>query len=207
MVTKEQCLLEQVLNGLEYSRNEKLQRYIINIYNQGKKYVSEMIFPNDENGVIQALQGWGDAEICKILYETLGDFDTSAPFFTVDYKLNSIDVDDFIRMLTPEDKQKLMKSDIFEELDGTEITDALDSFVQANYPQIYNNIDFDLLYDMGYRSEYSILEADWNQLVRELQQYQPREGLSEGKAVRLNESDLRNMTNKILNKVLKNKKR
>ena len=207
MVTKEQCLLEQVLNGLEYSRNEKLQRYIINIYNQGKKYVSEMIFPNDENGVIQALQGWGEAEICKILYETLGDFDTSAPFFTVDYKLNSIDVDDFIRMLTPEDKQKLMKSDIFEELDGTEITDALDSFVQANYPQIYNNIDFDLLYDMGYRSEYSILEADWNQLVRELQQYQPREGLSEGKAVRLNESDLRNMTNKILNKVLKNKKR
>jgi hypothetical protein len=205
MVTKEECLLDQLLNGLEYDRNEKLQRYIINIYNEGKKYVSEMVFPNDENGVIQALQGWGEAEICKILYETLGDFDTSAPFFTVDYKLNSIDVDDFVRMLTPEDKQKLMRSDIFEELDGTEITDALDSFVQANYPQIYNSIDLDLLYDMGYRTEYSILEADWNQLVRELQQYQPREGLSEVKTVRLNESDLRKMTNKILNEVLKKK--
>jgi hypothetical protein len=205
MVTKEECLLDQLLNGLEYDRNEKLQRYIINIYNEGKKYVSEMVFPNDENGVIQALQGWGEAEICKILYETLGDFDTSAPFFTVDYKLNSIDVDDFVRMLTPEDKQKLMRSDIFEELDGTEITDALDSFVQANYPQIYNSIDLDLLYDMGYRTEYSILEADWNQLVRELQQYQPREGLSEVKTVRLNESDLRKMTNKILNEVLKRK--
>ena len=205
MVTKEECLLDQLLNGLEYDRNEKLQRYIINIYNEGKKYVSEMVFPNDENGVIQALHGWGEAEICKILYETLGDFDTSAPFFTVDYKLNSIDVDDFVRMLTPEDKQKLMRSDIFEELDGTEITDALDSFVQANYPQIYNSIDLDLLYDMGYRTEYSILEADWNQLVRELQQYQPREGLSEVKTVRLNESDLRKMTNKILNEVLKKK--
>ena len=205
MVTKEECLLDQLLNGLEYDRNEKLQRYIINIYNEGKKYVSEMVFPNDENGVIQALHGWGEAEICKILYETLGDFDTSAPFFTVDYKLNSIDVDDFVRMLTPEDKQKLMRSDIFEELDGTEITDALDSFVQANYPQVYNSIDLDLLYDMGYRTEYSILEADWNQLVRELQQYQPREGLSEVKTVRLNESDLRKMTNKILNEVLKKK--
>ena len=207
MVTKEQCLLEQVLNDLEYDRNENLKRYIVNAYNEGKRFASEMVFPNDENGFYQALKGWGEAEICKIFYETLGDFDQSAPFFTVGYKLNSIDADDFIRMLTPEDKQKLMRPEIFEELDSTDITDAFDTFVQSNYPQIYNSLDFDVLYDMGYRSEHDMLEADWNQLVRELKNYQPREGLNEGKAVRLNESDLRNMTNKILNKVLKNKKR
>ena len=205
MVTKEQCLLDQALNELEYDRNERLTRYILNAYNQGKKYVSEMVFPNDENGVFQALKGWGEAEICKILYETLGDFDTSTPFFTVDYKLNSIDAYDFVRMLTPEDKQKMMNQDIFEELDNTDIMDAFDSFVQANYPQLYNSLDFDMLYDMGYRTEYDMLGADWNQLVKELQQYASQQ-VNEG-VVNLSENDLRSMTNKILNEVLKNKKK
>ena len=59
MVTKEQCLLEEVLNGLEYDRNENLKRYIINAYNEGKRYASDMIFQNDENGFFQALNGWG----------------------------------------------------------------------------------------------------------------------------------------------------
>ncbi len=203
MVTKEQCLLEQVLNGLEYDRNENLKRYIINAYNEGKRYASDMIFQNDENGFYQALNGWGKAEICKIFYETLGDFDQSAPFFTVDYKLNSVDMDEFIRMLTPEDKQKLMRPEIFEELDSTDIMDAFDTFVNQNYPQIYRGLDFDWLYDMGYRTEYDMLRADWGQLVQKLQQYAQQQGqVNETKTLKLNEKDLRKMTNKILKEIV-----
>ena len=206
MVTKEQCLLSRVLDELEYGGNDRLAQYVLAAYNQGKRYASDMIFQNDENGFYQALKGWGEAEICKVFYETLGDFDRSAPFFTVDYKLNSVNTDEFIRMLTPEDKQKLMRPEIFEELDNTDIMDAFDTFVNKNYPQIYRDLDFDWLYDMGYRTEYSILNADWNELVKELQQYaQQQQQVNEGRTVKLNENDLRGMTNKILKEILKNK--
>lgn len=206
MVTKEQCLLDKVLNELEYNRNERLTQYVLNMFNQGKKYVSDMVFPNDEKGFYQALKGWGEADICRVFYETLGDFDTSAPFFTVSYRLKSLDADDFIRMLTPQDKQKLMNRDIFEELDNVDISDAFDVFVQSNYPQIYNSLDPDLLYDMGYKTEYDMLEADWNQLVKELQEYRPEEDLNETRSIRLSESDLRKMTNEAVKKILNKKK-
>lgn len=206
MATKEQYLLNRVLNELEYGGNDRLAQYVLAAYNQGKKYASDMIFQNDENGFYQALKGFGEAEICKIFYETLGDFDQSAPFFTVDYKLNSINTDEFIRMLTPEDKQKLMRPEIFEELDNTDIMDAFDTFVSKNYPQIYRDLDFDWLYDMGYRTEYDMLNADWNQLVKELQQYaQQQQQVNERRTVKLSENDLRGMTNKILKEILKNK--
>lgn len=206
MVTKEQCLLNRVLAELEYGRNDRLAQYVLAAYNQGKRYASDMIFQNDENGFYQALKGLGEAEICKVFYETVGDFDQSAPFFTVDYKLNSVDTDEFIRMLTPEDKQKLMRPEIFEELDSSDITDAFDTFLHTNYPQVYDSIDLDWLYDMDYRTEYQILNADWNQLVKELQEYRPGEDLNETRSIRLSESDLRKMTNEAVKKILNKKK-
>ena len=203
MVTKEQCLLNRVFAELEYGRNDRLAQYVLAAYNQGKRYASDMIFQNDENGFYQALKGLGEAEICKVFYETVGDFDQSAPFFTVDYKLNSVDTDEFIRMLTPEDKQKLMRPEIFEELDNTDIMDAFDTFINKNYPQIDRDLDFDWLYDMGYRTEYDMLKADWNELVKELQQYAQQQGqVNETKTVKLNEKDLRKMTNKILKEIV-----
>lgn len=124
-------------------------------------------------------------------------------FFTIDSGIKSIDGYDFQRMLTPEDKQKLLNDDILGELDGTDITDAFDTFVHSNFPQVYDNIDFDWLYDMGYRTEYSILNADWNELVKELQQYAQQQGqVNETKTVKLNEMDLRKMTNKILKEIV-----
>jgi hypothetical protein len=206
MVTKEQCLLNRVLAELEYGRNDRLAQYVLAAYNQGKRYASDMIFQNDENGFYQALKGLGEAEICKVFYETVGDFDQSAPFFTVDYKLNSVDTDEFIRMLTPEDKQKLLNQDILDELDSSDITDAFDTFLHTNYPQVYDSIDLDWLYDMDYRTEYQILNADWNQLVKELQEYRPGEDLNETRSIRLSESDLRKMTNEAVKKILNKKK-
>lgn len=205
MVTKEQCLIDRVLDEMEYRGNERLAQYVLAAYNQGKKYASDMIFQNDERGLDQALQGYSPS---FIVYSIIGDdaeYDPRAPFFTIDSGIRSIDGYDFQRMLTPEDRQKLLNDDILGELDNTEIMDAFDTFVNKNYPQIYNNLDFDWLYDMGYRTEYSILNADWNELVKELQQYAQQQQVNEGKAVKLNENDLRGMTNKILKEILKKK--
>lgn len=206
MVTKEQCLLNRVLDELEYGRNDRLAQYVLAAYNQGKKYASDMIFQNDESGLDQALQGYSPS---FIVYSIIGDdteYDPRAPFFTIDSGIRSIDGYDFKRMLTPEDRQKLLNDDILGELDGTDITDAFDTFVHSNFPQVYDNIDFDWLYDMGYRTEYDMLRADWERLVQELQQYAKQQGhVNEGKAVKLNENDLRGMTNKILKELFKKK--
>ena len=207
MVTKEQCLLDRVLDELEYGRNDRLAQYVLAAYNQGKKYASDMIFQNDERGLDQALQGFSPS---FIVYSIIGDdtdYDPKAPFFTIDSGIRSIDGYDFQSMLTPEDRQKLLNDDILGELDNTEIMDAFDTFVNKNYPQIYNGLDFDWLYDMGYRTEYDMLNADWNTLVKELQQYaqQQHQQVNEEKTVKLNENDLRGMTNKILKEILKKK--
>ena len=206
MVTKEQCLLDRVLDELEYGRNNRLAQYVLAAYNQGKKYASDMVFQNDERGLDQALQGYSPSFIVFSLIGEDNEYDPRAPFFTVDSGIRSIDGYEFQRMLTPEDRQKLLNDDILGELDNTEIMDAFDTFVNKNYPQIYSNLDFDWLYDMGYRTEYDMLRADWGQLVQELQQYaQQQQQVNEGKAVKLNENDLRGMTNKILKEILKKK--
>lgn len=206
MVTKEQCLIDRVLDEMEYRGNERLAQYVLAAYNQGKKYASDMIFQNDERGLDQALKGYSPS---FIVYSIIGDdteYDPRAPFFTIGSGIRSIDSYDFQRMLTPEDKQKLLNDDILGELDNTEIMDAFDTFVHSNFPQVYDNIDFDWLYDMGYRTEYDMLRADWEQLVQELQQYaQQQSQINEGKTVKLNENDLRGMTNKILKELLKKK--
>lgn len=205
MVTKEQCLLSRVLDELEYGRNDRLAQYVLAAYNQGKKYASDMIFQNDERGLDQALQGYSPSFIVYSIIGEDSEYDPRAPFFTIDSGIRSIDGYDFQRMLTPEDKQKILNQDVLDELDGSDITDAFDTFVHSNFPQVYDNIDFDWLYDMGYRTEYSILNADWNELVKELQQYAQQQQVNEGKAVKLNENDLRGMTNKILKEILKKK--
>lgn len=205
MVTKEQCLLSRVLNELEYGRNDRLAQYVLAAYNQGKRYASDMIFQNDERGLDQALQGYSPSFIVYSIIGEDSEYDPRAPFFTIDSGIRSIDGYDFQRMLTPEDRQKLLNDDILGELDNTDIMDAFDTFVNKNYPQIYNGLDFDWLYDMGYRTEYDMLRADWNELVKELQQYAQKQQVNEGRTVKLSENDLRGMTNKILKEILKNK--
>ena len=203
MLTKEQCLLKEVFNEIEYGRNSRLIQQVLATYNQGKRYASDMIFQNDERGLDQGLEGYSPS---FIVYSIIGDdseYDVQDPFFIIKNGIQSIGGYDFERMLTPEDYQKLSRMEIFEELDNTNITDAFDSFVEENYPQIYRNIDTDVLYDLGYRTEYDMLNADWNKLVQEIQQYGQQQQINESRTVKLNESDLRKMVNKALKKILK----
>lgn len=206
MVTKEQCLLDRILNVIEYGRNNRIAKYVLAAFNEGKKYTSDMIFQNDERGLDQGLQGYSPS---FIVYSLIGDdtkYDPSAPFFTVDSGIRSIDGYDFQRMLTPEDSKKLLNNDVLDELDDSDIMDAFDCFVHENYPQAYNNLDFDWLYDMGYRTEYDMLKADWAKLVQELQQYaHQQQRVSEAKTVKLTGNDLRRMTNKILKEIVNKK--
>ncbi len=206
MVTKEQCLLDRIISVIEYGRNNRIAKYVLAAFNEGKKYTSDMIFQNDERGLDQGLQGYSPS---FIVYSLIGDdtkYDPSAPFFTVDSGIRSIDGYDFQRMLTPEDSKKLLNNDVLDELDDSDIMDAFDCFVHENYPQMYNNLDFDWLYVMGYRTEYDMLKADWTKLVQELQQYaQQQKQVSEAKAVKLTGNDLRRMTNKILKEIVNKK--
>ena len=192
MVTKEQCLLNKALEQVDYGRNQKLIQTIVKIYNYGKQYVSEKVFLNNEYGLDAGLRGMSPSQI---IYSVLGDdaeYRIDDPFFIIEGDgIRSIDGYDFRRMLQPEDMQKLMTNDVFEELDDTDITDAFDEFVQANYPQQYRALDFDNLYDMGYRTGGQVMQADWNQLVKKLMEYKPQ--LDEGRVLEMTEEELRKM--------------
>lgn len=191
MVTKEQCLLNKALEQIDYDRNQRLIQAIANIYNYGKKYSSDMIFMNDERGLDAGLEGYSPSFIVYSLINEDSEYNARDPFFVIENGIKSIDGYDFRRMLQPEDMQKLMTNDVFEELDDTDITDAFDEFVQANYPQQYRALDFDNLYDMGYRTGGHVMQADWNQLVKELMEYKPE--LDESRVLEMTEEELRKM--------------
>lgn len=199
MVTKEQCLLDRVLAEMEYGRNDRLAQYVLDAYNQGKKYASDMIFRNDERGLDQALQGYSPSFIVYSIIGEDSEYNPRAPFFTIDSGIRSIDGYDFQRMLTPEDKQKLLNDDILGELDDSDFFDAFDTFLEKNYPQIYKVFDYDML--DGY-SSYDYIKANWDQLAKQIAA-QAGQPMNEGRCVKLNESDLREMTNKILKQLKK----
>ena len=201
MVTKEQCLLQKVLDEVSYGRNQRLVDYVLAGFNQGKKYSSDMVFANDERGLDRALQGFSPS---FIVYSVIGEdseYNARDPFFTIDSGIHSFDEYDFQRMLQPEDTAKILSQDVLDELDDSDFYDAFETFVQKNYPNLYRSLDYDVL--DGYNS-YDFMKADWNQLVKQLQQ-----GASQqmNEAVKLNEHDLKRMTNSIVKEILKKGKK
>ena len=191
MVTKEQCLFERLMDEVSYGRDQKIIQAVVNVYNQGKKYASDMLFVNDENGLDQGLEGYSPS---FIVYSILGEdseYDMRDPFFVIENGVKSIDSYDLQRMLTPEDVQKLSTNDVFEYLDDSEISEAFDEYVRQNYPQQYKTLDTDNLYYMGYRTSGHILDANWDELVKELMNYKPE--MDESRVLELTEEELREM--------------
>ena len=204
MVTKEQCLLEQILDEVDYGRNDRLTQAVVNAYNAGKQYASDMVFQNDERGLDQGLEGYSPSFIVYSLIGEDSEYNARDPFFVIENGIKSIDGYDFRRMLTPEDQQKLVTEDVLDELSDCDT--AFDTFVRQNYPQQYDSISFDDLYDMGYRTTGHVLQADWNQLVKELIQYSQQQNQM-NEAIKLTEGDLKEITNKILNEIRKKGKK
>lgn len=187
MVTKEQCLLNRILESVDYSGNGRLAQAVVSAYNSGKKYASDMIFQNDERGLDQGLEGFSPSFIVYSLVGEDNEYNPRDPFFVIENGIKSIDGYDFRRMLKPEDSQRLLVDTVLEQLDDSDVSDAFDEFVRQNYPQEYNALDLDELYDLGYRTGGHILEADWNQLVKELQQ----NSAGQGQVMEMTEEELR----------------
>ena len=201
MVTKEQCLLDRVLQQSSWGFKPRLANALVNAFNQGKKYASDMVFVNDENGLDQGLQGYSPSFIVYSIIGEDSEYNARDPFFTIDSGIRSLDEYDFQRMLRPEDTPKILNQGVLEELDDSDFYDAFETFVRENYPNYYQSLDYDML--DGYNS-YDFMKADWNQLVKQLQQ---GGGQQVNEAVKLNKHDLKQMTNSIMKEILKKSKK
>ena len=201
MVTKEQCILERILDLAEYgARGDRFLKYLINIFNEGKRYASEMVFMNDDVGIEEVLGGMSedDAEYFVSEMESGNGpyYDNTDPLITFEQGIKSLDMDDFKKMLTPEMMNKIVTNDVvLANLDGSDYQDAFEMYVKANYPDRAKNWNADweeqYLYDTDFRT------ADWDQLAETLG----------GNMMRLSESDLREMTNRILKEVIRRRKK
>lgn len=200
MVTKEQCLLNRALEEMHYGRNQGLMMAVMNAFNNGKQYISEKVFINNESGIDSALSDFTPSQIIRAVLGEDSEYRIDEPFFVVEGdEIRSIDGYDFKEMLGQGGAQGLLTDEVVEELvSAGEIGEAFDDYVSVNYPQDYENIDTYALYDMGYRTEGQILQADWDQLVKELINQRP---------VSLDENDIRSITNKVISEIKKRRKK
>ena len=187
MVTKEDCLLNQILNAADYGKNNGLRDIITKVFNYGKKYASDMIFVNDENGLDKGLEGYSPSFIVSSLLNEYGHYDSEDPFFTIKDGIYSLDTYDLKREF-PEEVKKLVCWDVVQFLDDYECFEAFETFVKSNYQGAYRDMDFDKLenYDVE-----GLFDADWNELAKSLVN-------KEKQVTRLSEADLRAMINKTL---------
>lgn len=173
---------------------------VMNAFNNGKQYISEKVFINNESGIDSALSDFTPSQIIRAVLGEDSEYRIDEPFFVVEGdEIRSIDGYDFKEMLGQGGAQGLLTDEVVEELvSAGEIGEAFDDYVSVNYPQDYENIDTYALYDMGYRTEGQILQADWDQLVKELINQRP---------VSLDENDIRSITNKVISEIKKRRKK
>ena len=196
MVTKEQCLLSIIMGEVSYDRNPRLNEIVAQVFNYGKKYSSDKIFVNDENGLDKGLEGYSPSFIVYSIIGEDSEYDARDPFFTIDSGIRSLDTYDLERKF-PEELKKLVCWDVVQFLDDSDCWDAFDTFVRENYGNVYQNIDFDEL--DGYSTE-EFFETNWDELVKSLMQSQPGQTINE--AVKLNKQDLKRMTKRIMNEIM-----
>ncbi len=199
MKTKAQCLLEKILNEVEYGRNPRLGEILTNAYNVGKKYSSDMIFLNDENGLDKGLRGYSPSFIVYSLIGEDSEYNAKDPFFTIDSGIRSIDAYDFERMLDEDGLNRITGWDVVQFLDDSDALDAFESFIYWNYPQQYRSMSTEAIED--YTTE-QFFDANWEELAKSLMGQQA----NEGRTLELSESDLRKMTNEAVKKILNKKK-
>ena len=200
MKTKALCLFERIMSDIEYGRNPGLAREVIHSFNLGKKYSSDMIFLNDEKGLDEGLQGYSPSFIVYSLIGEDSEYDARDPFFTVDSGIRSIDAYDFEQMLDEEGLKRITGWDVVQFLDDSDVFDAFESFIYWNYPQDYKSMNTEAIED--YTAE-QFFDANWDELAKSLMQQPVNEKRT---TVRLNESDIKGLTNSIVKEILKRKK-
>ena len=184
MKTKAQCLLERIMSDIEYGRNPGLAKEVIHSFNLGKKYSSDMIFLNDENGLDEGLQGYSPSFIVYSLIGEDSEYNAKDPFFTIDSGIRSIDAYDFERMLDEDGLNRITGWDVVQFLDDSDAFDAFESFIYNNYPQQYRSMNTEAIED--YTTE-QFFDANWDELAKSLMQ-QP---VNEGRVLEMTEEELR----------------
>ena len=99
MVTKEQCLLEKILDEVDYGRNQRMIDQLVKSYNAGKQYLSEMVFMNNEDWLDYALRNETPSFIVFSLTNEENQYSRNDPLFTVGDSIRSFDGYEFRRML------------------------------------------------------------------------------------------------------------
>ena len=183
MKTKAQCLLEKILNEVEYGRNPRLGEQVMHSYNVGKKYSSDMIFLNDENGLDKGLQGYSPSFIVYSLIGEDSEYNAKDPFFTIDSGIRSVDAYDFERMLDEDGLNRITGWDVVQFLDDSDAFDAFESFIYWNYPQQYKSMNTEAIED--YTTE-DFFNANWEELAKSLMGQQ----VNEGRTLELTEEEL-----------------
>lgn len=183
MKTKAQCLLEKILSEVEYGRNPRLGEQVVHSYNAGKKYASDMLFLNDENGLDQGLQGFSPSFIVYSLIGEDNSYNARDPFFVVESGIRSLDAYDLERMLDEDGMKRITGWDVVQFLDDMDCFDAFESFIYKNYPQQYNSINTDSIED--YSTE-DFFNANWDELAKNLMSQQ----VNEGRTLELTEEEL-----------------
>ena len=187
------------MSDIEYGRNPGLAKEVIHSFNLGKKYSSDMIFLNDENGLDEGLQGYSPSFIVYSLIGEDSEYNAKDPFFTIDSGIRSIDAYDFERMLDEDGLNRITGWDVVQFLDDSDALDAFESFIYWNYPQQYRSMSTEAIED--YTTE-QFFDANWEELAKSLMGQQA----NEGRTLELSESDLRKMTNEAVKKILNKKK-
>ena len=201
MSIKDRCILVRIIELAERGVGGDLfTKLLTRIYNQGERFVSDMVFTNDDDGIRNAL-GWlsdSDAKYFISQMET-GEgphYSRYDDLVTFDSGIRSLDFDEFRDMLTPDKVDKIVNDEaIVANLDNSDYLDAFETYIRVEYPDRMKYWDADWeerhLYDTDFRT------ADWDQLAQTLG----------GNTMQLSESDLRMMTNRILKEVIKRRKK
>ena len=197
MKTKAQCLLDRIMSDVEYGRNPRLGEVLVNAYNAGKKYSSDMLFLNDENGLDEGLQGYSPSFIVYSLIGEDSNYNAKDPFFVIEDGIRSLDAYDVVRMLDEDGWERMTSWDVVQFLDDSDAFDAFESFIYFNYPQEYRSMNTEAIED--YTTE-QFFQADWDELAKSLLQ----QSVNEGRVLEMTEEELKNMikygTNKLLEK-------
>lgn len=185
MVTKEQCLLEKILDEVDYGRNQRMIDQLVKYYNAGKQYISEMVFMNNEDWLDYALRNETPSFIVFSLTNEENQYNRNDPLFTVGDSIHSFDGYEFRRMLDEDGMKRILSWDVVQFMDSGDANDAFMEFVQQNYPAQYQAL-MDAYDYRGFDVE-ELFNADWNQLANSVSQRQ----MNEGRTLELTEDELR----------------
>jgi len=197
MKTKAQCIFERVMSTIEYGNNVRLGEMVVQSYNAGKQYSSDMLFLNDEKGLDAGLEGYSPSFIVYSLIGEDSSYNAKDPFFVIENGIHSLDAYDVERMLDEDGWKRVTSWDVVQFLDESDMFDAFESFIYFNYPQEYKSMNTEAIED--YTTE-QFFQEDWDELAKSLLQ----QSVNEGRVLEMTEEELKNMikygTNKLLEK-------